>query len=553
MTRRLPTLDSPELRKARGAFFTPPEICRYIADWAIRTGDDAVLEPSCGEAAFLVAAAERLATLPASRDQRSLRGFELHEPTARDARAQLHGLGINVGIEVADFFDVQPTGDIDAVIGNPPYVRYQGFAGAERSRAQASALRAGVRLSALASSWAAFTVHSALFLKAGGRLALVLPAELLSTNYASEVRAFLMRRFASVRLVLFTERVFPGVLEEVVLLLAEGEGPTDHCELHQFRDAGGLAGGAQRISRWHPSNPLAKWTPALLEPTALTVYRGLSDSEAFTTLETWGDVTLGAVTGANHYFALTQDQVVALGLSEEEVLPLSPPGSRHLRGLGFSLSEWEALRRAGRRVWLFRPTAQPTAPATAYIGTGAEAGVNRAYKCRIRDPWWRTPVVPPPDFFVTYMNADTPRLVANEAGVHHLNSVHGLYLSEDQDREIASLLPIASLNSLTLLGAETVGRAYGGGMLKLEPREADVLPVPGAPAVERGASELRSIRASVCAALSERNLPGAVAIVDRAFLCGSLDVPETDIRQLADARRELADRRRARGRARSTP
>lgn len=55
-------------------------------------------------------------------------------------------------------------------------------------------------------------VHSALFLKPGGRLGLVLPAELLSVNYAAQVREFLMRRFARVRLVLFTERVFPGVL-----------------------------------------------------------------------------------------------------------------------------------------------------------------------------------------------------------------------------------------------------------------------------------------------------------------------------------------------------
>jgi adenine-specific DNA-methyltransferase len=129
---------------------------------------------------------------------------------------------------------VEPRPVYDAIIGNPPYVRYQDFTGESRARARAAALRAGVPLTGLASSWAAFTVHSALFLKQGGRLGLVLPAELLTVNYAAEVRRFLMRRFATVRLVLFTERVFPGVLEEVVLLLADGYdgGPTDHCELY---------------------------------------------------------------------------------------------------------------------------------------------------------------------------------------------------------------------------------------------------------------------------------------------------------------------------------
>ena len=133
-------------------------------------------------------------------------------------------------------------------MGNPPYVRYQDFSGVARSRSREAALRAGVPLTGLASSWAAFTVHAALFLKTGGRLGLVLPAELLTVNYAAEVRRFLMERFARVRLVLFTERVFPGVLEEVVLLLADGyeQGPADHCELHQVRTRGGPEHGRGR-------------------------------------------------------------------------------------------------------------------------------------------------------------------------------------------------------------------------------------------------------------------------------------------------------------------
>ncbi len=76
-------------------------------------------------------------------------------------------------------------------------------------------------------------VHATSFLRTGGRLALVLPAELLSVNYAAPVRRFLLDHFAEVRVVLFEERVFPGVIEEVVLLLAEGQGPCDHFDLFQ--------------------------------------------------------------------------------------------------------------------------------------------------------------------------------------------------------------------------------------------------------------------------------------------------------------------------------
>ena len=158
------------------------------------------------------------------------------------------------------------------------------------TRAPASreaALRAGVPISDLASSWAAFTVHAALFCRPGGRLGLVLPAELLSVNYAAGVRRFLMERFATVRLVLFTERVFPGVLEEVVLLLAEGygQGPAGHCELVQARNAERprrrhrIPDGDRRAGhpRWTPEPIDGKWTSSLLSTEATAAYAATAD------------------------------------------------------------------------------------------------------------------------------------------------------------------------------------------------------------------------------------------------------------------------------------
>ena len=235
------------MRKARGAFFTPVELCDYIVEWAVHGPDDRVLEPSCGEAAFLLSSGARLRAMACGHPHRhgQLHGVELHADSARVAGQLLASRGLAAEIEVGDFFDRDPEPIFDAVVGNPPYVRYQDFAGEARARSRAAALRAGVRLTRLASSWAAFTVHAALFLKPEGRLGLVLPAELLTVNYAADVRRFLMARFACVRLVLFTERVFPGVQQEVVLLLAEGAGPTDRCELYQVPDIAGLSAPEQ--------------------------------------------------------------------------------------------------------------------------------------------------------------------------------------------------------------------------------------------------------------------------------------------------------------------
>jgi adenine-specific DNA-methyltransferase len=540
--------DTPELRKARGAFFTPPELCRYMVEWAIRSPSDVVLEPSCGEAAFLAAAGERLAALNATGGPPSLHGVELHAASARHARRRLADAGHEAAIRVADFFTVTPEPAYDAVVGNPPYVRYQDFSGEARARGREAALRAGVNLTRLASSWAAFAVHAALFLRPGGRLALVLPAELLSVNYAAEVRRFLMRRFGRVRLVLFTERIFPGVLEEVVLLLAEGDGGTDRCELQQVHDVADLLARPQEaVATWRPPPGDAKWTPALLPGRALETYTAALARPGMSTLHEWGETTLGAVTGNNRYFAVSPQQIATVGLDpDRDLVRISPPGSGHLRRLALSPQAWTSLGRHGRATWLFRPAGDPSPAGRRYIAEGERSDVPAAYKCRIRSPWWRVPLVPPADLLLTYMNADTPRLAANRARVHHLNSVHGVYLRTGLRGLGTDLLPLVSLSSLTLLGAETVGRAYGGGMLKLEPREADDLPVPSPALVRSVRGELAAIRPAVDEALGAGRLLDAVRLVDDVLLVGALGLSAADVKDLAASREVLAGRRAAR-------
>jgi adenine-specific DNA methylase len=542
----VPELDSAALRKARGAFFTPAALCDYVVQWAVRSGADRVLEPSCGEAAFLVAAARRLRALGCGAPD--LSGHELHAVSAAAAQATLAATGDRAEIAVGDFLAAPAEPLFDAVVGNPPYVRYQDFAGPARAAGRRAALSSGVSLTRLASSWAAFTVHAAAFLRPGGRLGLVLPAELLSVNYAADVRSFLMRRFGRVRLVLFTERVFPGVLAEVVLLLAEGEGPTSHCELLQVQDLDALAAATGAESTWAPPASAAKWTAALLPDGARQVYEGVTAGSSFGTLHDWGETTLGMVTGNNRWFALSPQRVAELGLADADVVPLSPPGSRHLREAAFTPGAWRDLGAAGARTWLFRPAGDPSRAAARYIAAGERGGVPAAYKCRVRRPWWRTPLVPPADLLLTYMNADRPHLTANRARVHHLNSVHGVYLRPGLRRAGTDLLPLAALNTVTLIGAETVGRAYGGGLLKLEPREADVLPMPSPALVAAAAPALRAARRHVTGLLAAGRLLEATALVDAALLGDALSVSAPDLDLLVTARQTLADRRAARGR-----
>lgn len=531
-------------QKARGAFFTPSDVADYLARWAIRRSSDTVLEPSCGEAVFLSAAATQLAAFGLI-DQpwrELLHGVEIHAASAHSAKRALLDQGFDATIVVGDFFETDPKRQFDAIVGNPPFIRYQDFSGLARARSMEAALAQGVRLSGLASSWAAFVVRASQYLAQDGRLALVLPAELLTVGYATEVRSFLLRRFAHIKLVVFEQRIFPGVLEDVVLLLAEGTGGADRFELHQTKNAQTLLQDSVAWEQYVPEKG-GKWTPALVARSAFSAYERLV-SQTCEGLSAWGRTYLGSVTGNNKFFSLSPAELLEKGLDASELLRISPPGSRHLRGLEFSNASWKALASENAKTYLFYPQSDLSQAAEAHVRRGRDEDVDKAYKCKVRSPWWRVPLVEVPDILLTYMNHDRPRLITNSAKVNILNSLYGIKLQAARRQLGMDLLPLACLNSVTLLGAEVVGRAYGGGLLKLEPREADKLPVPSVKVIAECQEKLRAIRPQLNSALRRNDIDAATRLVD-PILFAAADSATLDT--LRTAREILFQRRRAKG------
>jgi len=536
--------DTPEARKARGAFFTPAPICEFIAEWAIRDAADTVMEPSCGDGAILGAAARRSQSLGGSVP---VVGYELHADSARLTEVNLAKAGYPASIRAGDFLAVPPSAAFTAVVGNPPYIRYQGFTGEARANGLAAALTQGVRLSKLASSWAPFVIHASGFITAGGRLGLVLPAELLSSNYAQEVRDFLLRRFARVSVVLFGRQVFPEAQTEALLLLAEGSGGTDRVHFAEIDDAASLS--AVSFDEGIPTVQGQRWTAALVSHHAQESLGQLVQGGGLQGLESWGRLSLGMVTGNNRYFTLSPHEAKGIGLAPADVLPISPAGSGHLRALELSPAEHRSLGSAGLKTLLFRPD-EPSLAARRYIAQGEALGVHQAYKCRVREPWWCVPLNEVPDLFFTYMNAATPQLAVNSAAVRNLNSVHGVYLAEGL-RGFALELALASLNSATALSAEIHGRAYGGGILKMEPREAARLLVPSPTIVSAAAPSLRELADEARELLLDGRLDDVRQRVDALLLRHGLRLTSEELAEIRSGHAALSGRRKARGASRS--
>ena len=208
-----------------GGYYTPPALARWLAHWAIRSGGDRILEPSCGDGVFLAAAAEELVAYGTSQESQVV-GVELVPAEAAKAwtKVACSPIAKKVNVFPSDFFTWLRSCESDAfdvVLGNPPFIRYQQFPEPSRTLAMAFMQRKGLQPNKLTNIWVPFVVAGTALLREGGRLAMVLPAELLQVTYAAQLRQFLADSFGRITIFACNEMFFHDAEQEVVLLLAE--------------------------------------------------------------------------------------------------------------------------------------------------------------------------------------------------------------------------------------------------------------------------------------------------------------------------------------------
>jgi adenine-specific DNA-methyltransferase len=510
-----------------------------LVDWCIRSPDDTMLDPSFGGLVFLAAAKQRLLALGVDKEQisRQLCGIDLDEEALRVASGE-EGLA-DCRLIHSDFFQIAPSDELrfTANLGNPPYVRYQSWNGTAKA-AHAVVEAMGIRMTRLASTWAPFLLHGCRFLEDGGRLGQVLPAELLHSQYAEPVIDFLKASFRSLTVVVFEEKVFPGALEEVVLLFADGYGygPAKGIGIVSCRSLSDLSlHEIDGKGRGYLDFDLALLR--LLPRETQRLYRRMRGHPSVKPLGSLAKVDIGVVTGANHFFMRTRDDIEARGLNQT-FFRTAISKAADIQGARFSSRDVDVLDVRGRRTVLLAVKAAETEAIERFVREGEEKQFHKRYKCRIRDPWYALPLPKngAPDAFLTYMNNAFPRLVLNEAGALSTNTIHNVSLLNG---ESSRALSVGFYNSLTLLSAELVGRSYGGGILKLEPTEAERLLIPPL------RPQLGAHLARVDSALRRGDLASVLDLVD-ALVLEPLGVTPAEIAGLRRGREKLFARRRAR-------
>ena len=121
--------------------------------------------------------------------------------------------------------------------------------------------------------------------------------------------------------------------------------------------------------------------------------------------------------------------------------------------------------------------------------------------------------------------------------------MHGIRLKKGAHPETASALSLLCLNSATMLGAEIFGRSYGGGVLKMEPREAATLPVPGPRAVAVAYGKLKNERVGLEQQLRNGQWAAVVERVDEVLLRDAFGLSTAEVNVMHNAAVELRTRR----------
>ena len=480
----------PARQKRDGAYYTPEWLAAMLVSRAVRSPSDLLLDPSCGDGRFLAAHGNSVGV---ERDARAASAARQRAPQARVANAEFFAWAERAQRSGARF---------DCAAGNPPFIRYQTFNGEVRRRALALCSELGVSFSGLSASWAPFLVVAASLLRKGGRMAFVVPSAIGHAPYAGPLLEYLVAHFKSVFVVAVRRKLFPRLSEDCWLLFAEGFGGAAHAIDFAAVDALRCQDALPRpcalidLAEWRTAWR-CRLRPYLLTPKARALYATAADAADRRTEANGGlsatrfgalaDIGLGYVSGANGFFHLKPSDSRRARIPEGLLQP-TVHSARLLPQKKLTAASVARWRRDDEPMLLLHipKAASVPAPVQRYLDTAAGRSARQAYKCRHRTPWYSVPDVRVPDFFLTYMAGRAPNLVRNAARASCSNALHGVRLK--RSIKAGDLLD-AWHAPLTQLSCELEGHALGGGMLKLELREAArvILPLARARKARRDA------------------------------------------------------------------
>ncbi|MBB5040576.1 HsdM family class I SAM-dependent methyltransferase [Prosthecobacter dejongeii] len=472
--------------KLRGGYYTPEDVARYLAKWVLGIKPRTILEPSCGDGAFIRALKGQ------HRFRLSFTGVELLNEEARKSRKACKENDLIDGEIVAgDFLDwglksIEEGTQFSAILGNPPYIRYQYLAPQDQILSEELFVKFCLAFTKHTNAWVPFVIASVAMLEAGGRLGMVVPAEILHVLHATSLRKFLLTQCSKIVIVDPNELLFDEALQGTVLLMVEKKKKPASAS----QGVAVLTGSKEDLLCEEPeelfnnAKPVSgdmlngKWMKVLLTPRELEVFESAKHKKGVRLFRDVASVDVGIVTGANKFFLVNDETVKEYGLKRYAKPMFGRSG--HCPGVIYD-REGHTNKNEGGTASNFVmignvPMEELPEKVQDYIKFGEEQNLHKRYKCRIRSPWYSVPSVYSTEVAMLKRAHNYPRLILNSARAYTTDTAYRIK-TVDPSIQPESLV-YGFVNSLTALTGELEGRHYGGGVLEMVPSEIEKMLVP---------------------------------------------------------------------------
>ena len=482
---RLPsTGPAREALRKKGHFWTPTWVSEAMVAYVLTPGCTSVFDPAVGPGTFLLAAKARAGDLV---QPLTLLGTEKYPDVLSEAYTQGLSAADLAQVEITDFVFQPPTGPFPAIVANPPYLRHHRLSSAEKSALKIFCQEfIGTALDARAGLHVYFLLRALQLLAVQGRLAFILPADTFEGKFAPTLWTWITTHYRVDGVVTFTADAspFPGVDTNALIILLSNAAPQTEFPWVQCTEA-----WTDQLKLWVQSGLSLDFASNALDIRQRNMAEALTTgfsrpplAETFTGLHLsdFAQVMRGIATGANEFFFLTPAQV------EEHAIP--PEFLRSAIGrirdvVGNEITEatLETLRAKKRPTLLFTPDGRPLdqfpEAVQRYLLQGQALGLPELALISQRKPWYKMEQRKVPPFLFAYLGRRNARFIRNVAGVLPLTGFLCVYPRQEDPAFLEKLWQVLN-HPQTIANLVLVGKSYGAGAIKVEPRGLENLPLP---------------------------------------------------------------------------
>lgn len=560
--------ENASIEKLNGRYFTPQLIADFVTEWVVdqEQAIKNVLEPSVGEGIFLSSLSKFENTTNSN-----IIAIEIDEDTAKEAISKTgYSFYSNWGffrektedkkvVINDDFYHAYKNGleqkRFQAILGNPPYIRYQYLQEDQRVEQSEILTRNLMKSNKLINAWVSFTVACISCMEDSSRIGLVVPAELLQVKYSEDLRKFLVKQLNRCTIVTFDNLVFDDIEQEVVLLLGEKIANDDEhlIKIVPFENAESLEiNRLASIDFMEADIESSKWTKYFLIDKQLEIIDRIKNSNNFLKFSDVATCEVGITTGNNKYFCINDDTVREFDL-KQYCRPLIAR-SVNIRGVQFLKEDWEENVTLGARTYLLDlapyESREFAKGVKEYIKWGEKTEQNSSYKTRIRDEWYKVPSVWSPDVFFLRRNYQFPKVMLNTPEVEAVSTdtMHRIKLKDSKNR---LRLIVSYYTTVGLLFSELEGRSYGGGVLEILPSEVSKVMLPNIfenqILTDQEIKELFHKIDQYIRSNGNERIESLLDDIDKRILVKGIGMSQREITELRNAWNILKNRRLSRG------